>query len=264
MAEPIIVPTDKPSIYDVLDSLTTLERQAIVRPTNPPPGIAGFIFHIPEEEEVQLRSEISKHFVEANTTITDQIALLPEEVTLRGLVAEIVAVTPSPDQVAKIPAALPLNPATAPELTDYQIQQTDPAQTPEQIQALSSQSLFEFFNARAGQPPNQTKQSRTFAYFYQLQRGRQLVTVETPWGFFTNMAIQLVRAQQGDETKFRSSFSITFEKIRTAGSSVVVAGQLAGRAFQQSAPVTQNGTAGKSPVTDDDQASLLYRMTQGP
>lgn len=264
MADPIIVPTDKPSIYDVLDSLTTLERQAIVRPNNPPPGIAGFIFDIPEEEEVQLRSEISKHFVEANTTITDQIALLPEEVTLRGLVAEIVAAQPAPDQVAKIPDALPLNPDLAPELTKYQIQQTAPGNTPEQIQALSSQSLFQFFNARAGQPPNQTRQSRTFAYFYQLQRGRHLVTVETPWGFFTNMAIQLVRGQQGDETKYRSTFALTFEKVRTAGVATVVAGQLAGRAFQQSAPVTQNGTAGKAPVTEDEKASLLYRMLGGP
>ncbi len=262
----VIVPTDQPSIFDVLDTLTTLQRRAIVRPENPPPGVAGFIFDIPEETELMLRSLITRHFVEDGLAVSDQIALDPEEVSVRGLVAEVVAFTPPPDSVAQQPDALPPNPATAPALSpqaaqDFGIESVARLQT-ERI-AVNSGNLWNFFLTRGQQPPSQSRQSRATGYFYELWRGRQRVTVETPWGFFTNMALLSVRASQPEETRFRSSLAITFEKIRIAGSAQVTAGQLAGRAAQQSAQVTNNGVAGKQPVSDTDKQSLLLRLAQG-
>jgi hypothetical protein len=52
--------------------------------------------------------------------------------------------------------------------------------------------------------------------------------------------------------------------IRIANAVTVAAGQLAGRAFQQSAATTQNGTAGKTPVQTEERQSLLYRLVNGP
>lgn len=346
-----IVPTDAPSVFAVLKSLSVLDQQAIVRPNNPPAGIAGFLFDIPEDDEIQLRSDVTDHFLEDNTAVADQIALKPEEITLRGLVAEIAfTAPPATRQVVRPRQALAINPAPAPLPTPSQSQifvragtlarilapgasqlvgiatslAMDPADVSARIVAdgaflaanlgYSTQtaeafalarmiasanksagrpvttrslsvaptvippltplvapalqpdpaSLYGMFLNKAGQPPNQTKQARTFAYFYQLWKARQLFTVETPWGFLTDMTILTLRATQDDESRFRSSFSITFKKIRTAGAATIAAGQLAGRAAIQSAPVTQNGTAGKTPLDATQKQSLLFRMTQGP
>ncbi len=264
-----IVPTDQPSVFDVLDTLTTLQRRAIVRPENPPPGVAGFIFDIPEETEIMLRSLITRHFVEDGLAVSDQIALEPEEVSVRGLVAEVVAFAPPPDSVARQPDALPPNPATAPALAP-QAAQDFAAESLARLQtervAVNTGNLWNFYLTRGQQPPSQSKQARAAVYFYELWRGRQRVTVETPFGFFTNMALLSFRASQPEDTRFRSTMAITFEKIRVAGAAQVTAGQLAGRAAQQSAPVTQNGVAGKQPVSAADRQSLLLRLagTLGP
>lgn len=263
-----IVPTDAPSVFEVLNSLTTLQRQAIVRANNPPPGFAGFLFDIPEDDEVSLRSEITNNFLEDNTVVIDQIGILPEEVSVRGLVAEIVALAPSSSSPAKVANPLPDNPALTPALAPQAQQEADAAffRTGLALAGLqSSGSLWDFFLARAPQPPSQTKQARAFLYFYGLWKARELFTVETPWGFFTDMAIESLRASQDDETRFRSSFAIKFKKIRTSRVATITVGQLAGRANLQGASVTNNGTAGQAPLSTSERESLLYRLAHpGP
>ena len=266
-AQPAIIPTDAPSIFDLLQSLTTLEQQAIIRPQNPPPGIAGFLFDVPENDEISLRSNITDSYVEKNFAIQDNIALAPEEYTVRGLVAELAAVVPTQDQVANVPNPLPAAPFYLPELGQYDLETqaaNDDAHQAAAAAATSNQSLYAFFRAKSTPPPNQSKQARTMAYFYQLWSGRQLMTVETPWGYMTNMAISLVKATQGEESRFLSTFTVTFKKIRTVETITVNIGQLAGRAALQSAPETSNGNAGKLPISEADKASLLYRILHSP
>lgn len=258
-----IIPSDAPSVFELLDSLSTLQRQAIIRPTNPPPGLAGFLFDINEDDEINLRADITDHFVENNTVIVDQIGLKPEEYTVRGLVAELVAIPPAPDVVAKVPNPLDVNSDLLPVLTPQAAQEaTDNAQTEASANAAlqQSSSLWGYFLDQAPKPPNQTRQSRTFLYFYQLWKARELFTIETPWGFFTDMAILTLRASQDDESRFKSSFTVTFKKIRTAGGATITAGQLAGRANLQMAPVTNNGTGGTKPLTKEEYESLLVRL----
>ncbi len=102
----IVIPSDSPSIFD---SLTTLQKRAIVRPNNPPPGIAGYLFDIPGDEELRLRSLITKHYTEDNTPVQDQIGLEPEEIKLRGVVAELSTGLPASVQIARVQRALPIN-----------------------------------------------------------------------------------------------------------------------------------------------------------
>lgn len=101
-----VIPSDSPSIFD---ALTTLEKRAIVRPNNPAPGIAGYLFDIPGDEELRLRSLITRHYTEANTPIQDQIALEPEEIKLRGIVAELSTGLPAMPSPVRVVRALPLN-----------------------------------------------------------------------------------------------------------------------------------------------------------
>lgn len=261
------IPTNGPNPFELLKALTELQRQAIVRPSNPPPGIAGFLFDIPEEEEINLRAEITDHFLESNFAIADHIAIKPEEYTVRGLVAEIAAYAPAAPATAAVENPLPANPNVLPELTPGAEEREAQLELDreELIASFSGENtLYNFFKARSAAPPDQTKQRRTFLYFYQLFQARQLFTVETPWGVLNNVAILTMRAAQDDETRFRSSFAITFKVIRTAGAVTVAAGQLAGRALQQAADTTQNGTAGKAPVQPEERQSLLYRFLNGP
>lgn len=334
-----IIPSSRPSIYDVIPSLSKLgDGRAIVRPDNPPVGIAGFIFDIDDETEMALRSEITDHWTEENVAIQDHIALLPEEITVRGLVAEVVAVQEEPGATPAQPGqALPINLYNMPVLRQAQAQAMTNSQTlsnvlqPGQTQspavgqalsipqdsvgavteqqaqdisfgygvpaaearklanaqllaaanksaaeptastsALSSafspppSSLYQMYTNVAGAPPEESRQAGAAGYFYQLWWGRQLVTVETPWGIMTDMAIQSVRVVQTGESKYQSELIVAFKRIRTTGAAQVTAGQLAGRLSQQNAEPVNNGVAGKTDIPEEEGSSILYSMTQPP
>lgn len=115
----VIIPSDSPSVFD---QLTTASGIAIVRPNNPPAGIAGFLFDFNGDEELRFRSQITKHYTEANTPVQDQIALEPEEIILKGTVAELSTGLPVFAPVSKAPLALPLNPVMVPGMSPGAIQ----------------------------------------------------------------------------------------------------------------------------------------------
>lgn len=260
-----IIPSDQGSIYDVLKRLSSSQSQlALIRPNNPAPGIAGFLFDIVGDEAIELTTDTTDHYVEDNTAIQDQAALRPEKVTVRGLVAELVLVNPREEQVAPVTNSLPTNPGFEPELTPGATQTLDETEETDALQdngIESGQSLYGLYKQQASQRPNQSRQEQVFGYFYQLWKGRQLFTVQTPWGVFTNMILEMGRSEQLEDTRFRTDMTLTFKKIRVAESVTVNVGQIAGRASFQRANVSQNGTAGTPQVTAQEEASLLYKLT---
>lgn len=244
-----IIPDDPASIFD---ALTTLQRQAIVRPTNPPPGIAGFLFDIVGDEMVELESDITDNYTENNTTFQDQAALKPERITVRGLVAELTDAPGVPGKPVFIPNALPINPTMTPALTTSQ---TATFTTSKSSLALrGADSLYQYFaNYQAfgpnGRSASLTKQADAFLYFRQLWLSRIPFTVQTCYGIWTSMLIERCRPVQEEDSRYRSNFTVVFKKIRIAGDILVQPGQLAGRAVPQMAPVTPNGLAGTTPAT---------------
>lgn len=264
----VIIPTDSPSIFAVLNTLVASNATlAIVRPNNPPPGIAGFLLDLPEDDSSELESDITDHYLEDNTAVQDQIALRPEVVTLTGKVAELVRTVPTVTNVAAVANPLPLvaglEPQFAPGATQTQAQAASTAAASSAAIA-DTQTLYGYYNAHVPQQPNQTKQSLVYGYIYQLWLGRQLFSVETPWGTMTNMAILSASAKQDAVTRSVTDFSITFKKIRTARSITVVPGLLAGRSVFQRAPVSNNGTIGQNPVTTAQQGVFLQQATPTP
>jgi hypothetical protein len=278
------IPTDTPSVFVALQTLQTSNQQgynAIVRMSNPPPGIGGMLFSIPDEEKVRLESEITDHYVEDNTTLQDQWALKPEEVTLRGVVAELGTVVQPNTATVPAPNPLPLNPAMGPSLTQTQIQKQAVATATAVLannSATGTNSLYQYYtnqiNAAVAstkdpsgktllQAASRSKQSLIFGYFQQLWWGRQVCTIETPWGFWTNMAIKLLEGVQGPDSRFQSDFYVTFKHIRIAADITVQAGSVAGRAAQQSAPVSQNGTAGLVAATPTQVNSMYGALLPG-
>lgn len=258
------VPTDNPSIYARLNTLVLDQQQyAIVRPDNPPPGIAGFLFDVVEDDSSDLESDITDYYIEDNTSIQDHIALRPETVTISGKTAELVRASVQNKPISRINNPLPLVPGMTPELTPEAEQNELAAQAEtEQGQnaVTSTQSLWGYYNANSPQQPNQTKQSYIYGYFYQLWKGRQLCTVETPWGFFTNMAIQSISATQGAETRVVSSFSITFKKIRVATAIVINPMDRAGRAYPQASPVVSSGFLGQQSLSLLNVSQILNKI----
>lgn len=259
-----IIPSDAPSIFAVLDGLSNLEKQAIVRPNNPPPGIGGFLFDIPGDDEVELETDITDHYLEDNTPVQDQASLKPEIVRVKGFVAEVVNLKQVDATVAPVANPLPDNPTFVPVLTPgaIQTQAESQALAAKQTAAVTSgQSFYGYFNQQAGKQPNETRQAKVFSYFYQLWKGRELFSVETPNGIWTNMMIASIKMTQTEETKEKSEVAIVFKKIRTVTQVTVNAGQLAGRAALEASPTANNGNIGTTPATPAESQSLLYRMT---
>lgn len=261
------VPTDSPSIFAALNTLVLNRAQlAIVRPDNPPPGIAGFIFDVVNDDGSELESDITDHFTEENNSVQDHIALRPEIVTVSGSIAEVVRAMPTAKRITAVTNPLPIIPSLTPVLAPgAEAAQVATVETAAQEQAsiTTTQSLYGYYQSRLPQQPNQTKQQVAYGYLYQLWKGRQLFSVETPWGFFTNMAVQSIAARQGPDSRFVSDFDITFKKIRTVKSITIVPGLLAGRATFQWAPTTQNGTIGQQTPTAA-QTSQFYQTITNP
>lgn len=373
--KPAVVPTEKPSQLAVVKQLSTLEQKAIVRPNNPPLGIAGFLFDITGDEWAELSSQITDHYTESNSTIQDNIALEPEKVTVRGLVAELFSFAPAPQEAAPVTNPLPVNVPFTPLLTSgakegllstagiaglagtaaktaalgilarkspglasaavafgpqivagakeriamagsssvQTLSQPDAtaslnttgAAQPGFIQSSlnviknvipnlakgvvsalkkptvpanqkllggaaaqqdaatgSSSSLLQVYESKQPTTPNQTRQTSAFLYFYALWKARQLCSIETPWGIWTNMAALSIRAEQKADTRSSTEFTIVFKKMRFATNVTVDLGELAGRnAFQtQAAAPTQNGNVGQAEVPAAARESILRQM----
>jgi hypothetical protein len=121
-----------------------------------------------------------------------------------------------------------------------------------------TQDLQTFYLASTGQNyAAGNKQLAAFGYFQQAWWGRQIFSVETPWGIYTNMAIADVRAVQPKESKYVSDFTIIFERIRVTGESQIAFGQLAGRnALQNAAASPVQNNAGQITPTPAQAASF--------
>ena len=257
------IPSNDPSIYTSLDGLSALQKNAIVRPDNPPPGIAGFVFDIPLEDAIELTAASTDHYVESNKAIQDHIVLKPEQITVRGLVGEIVMTQAQQDSIIKTLDALPINDTLLPEYNDVAQQDID---NKEAQQALDQQtltdndSLLAMYESQSG--AQDTRQARIFGYFYQLWLGRQLFTVDTPWGVLTDMHILTIKANQSDESKFFSEFTIVFKKIRFVNELQVQPGQISGRAAQQHQASNNNGLLGGDTPTPEQSSSILYGLIE--
>lgn len=277
-----LVPTDLPSIYTQLSTLENENRRlALVRPNNPPPGIAGFLFDVVDDDGAELESDITDHYIEDNTAIQDHIALRPETVTVTGRVAELVRSVPVIKPVAEVTNPLPLMPDLMPTLTPGSQEREDAellAQTEGDAVIQFAEDLYGYYQNNARQQPGQTKQSYIYGYIYQLWKGRQLFSVETPWGIFENMAILSASAKQGPESRSVSEFTITFKKIRVARTINLLPGLLeqravfaqqntgtlsdvlAGRSLLQRSTPVENGIVGQKPFTGAETLQFNYKI----
>ena len=110
-----IIPSEEQGIFVGLTN--TPEGAALVTPENLPLGVAGFLFDIEGEDVFELRSDITDHYIEDNTTVQDQWGRLPERITLNGYVGELVGYLSNPNPpVTQKGVKLPLHAALMPSI----------------------------------------------------------------------------------------------------------------------------------------------------
>jgi hypothetical protein len=94
--------------------------------------------------------------------------------------------------------------------------------------------------------PALNKQQKAYATFDGYFQGRSLLTVETPWRTYENMLIENWTADQGEESIYETTFTLTFKQLRLV-STETNKGTLRGRIAQQKASMVDKGKVrGKS------------------
>ena len=196
-------------------------------------GINGFVFDIAEECEISLESEITDHYVEDGTAVQDHIALRPEKVTLRGYVGEVVYNTGGePGFIQKASEKLTIVTSYLPVISNYASKVYNNIASinleSETGDVATFEKLFEaggdVFKAYRDINLPKDKQSEAFIYFEALRNSRKLLTVQTPYRYYTDMAIETVKMVQNAQTRDGSDVEVTLKKIRFAR--VVTSAQL--------------------------------------
>lgn len=188
-------------------------------------GIAGFVFDIADDETVELDSDITDHYVENGTAIQDHIALRPERVTVRGLVGEYRYIAEDNQTfLEKATKKLTTLASYLPPLSDaataiYKGLQgknesaTLTALTNSTVSNISNTAM-DLFKAYRNVNLPQTEQQKAFIYFEALRNSRSLFTIQTPFRYYTDMAIENIKVTQSGFSRDQSEFEISFKKIR--------------------------------------------------
>ena len=267
---------DDKSLYNFANNL----KKYVVMPRGEY-GVDGFIFDIYGDETVNLTSEITDHTIEDNSQIQDHITLKPKRIVLRGYVGEVVyrntKVFSNVEQ--KLNEKLSVLDVFAPTVASQakQIISTI-ANKANMFVDTVKESVNKTVGAWSfieGSPLFQTKQEQAFQYFSKLWEAKVLVSVQTPFEFFNNMAIESIVALQREESQHISDFSITLKQITKAQVKVVAynpakdpvvrqqelneeinketSQKLQGRAKMQAPPLKQTGRMKGKQLTDEEQ-----------
>jgi hypothetical protein len=254
------IPSDTPSVFDALTSNGSIS--AIAYPSPFPSGIAGLVFDWTGEERLELRAEVTDSWVEDNTAVNDQMALNPERFILNASTAEIVfnpaAASSAPPQPAN---PFPLNSPMVPQLTPGAQAAQVANSAPSAAAAQGTTNLYQYYLGLQANSPS--RQATIVGFIYQLWKGRVLFTVETPWGIFDSMVIELADAVQSEETTGRTDHKITFKKFRIVQDGALTPDSLLGRAFNQAseADPNLNGNVGQTTYSDQQSQQLIGNWT---
>ena len=225
---------------------------ALVRPDDPPPGIAGYVFEIVESDKVDLTSDITDYVLEDNSFAHDHITLKPEIITVSGLVAEVrdapsKYIGRTKRQVQALDLISSYTPVSSPasialglyneaervgRLVDKNIERVQSFfglfQSWKGRESAKVSTLQRIENNR-GQGDTErdyktylenreklaSRQMEAYEFFRYLWYHKHRVTVDTPWGVHKSMAIQSITAQQ--TAQHLSSFQMVFKQIRILG-----------------------------------------------
>lgn len=221
---------------------------ALITGSNLKRGIEGFLFDIPLTDNVTYSAQITDHYTEDNNTIQDHIALDPVRITLTGKVAELVytkekALSFLTAMVDRLGPLGLFTPAQGLQATKAIAVANQAVSAIESLKKTYT-SLKDVFDGN----PSQNNQQKAFTIFEHYFTGRALLSIETPWKTYTQMAIENWSADQDADSIMETTFTLTFKQMRFIGTETN-AGKLVGRiAAQKGAAVNKGIQAGKSVI----------------
>lgn len=244
-------------------------------------GIAGFVFDIAEDDSVELGSIITDHYIETGSPVQDHIALRPEKVTVRGLVGEykdIIAnkknsLEKTAEKLTVLTSYLPVvSQAAGAVFNGLENIKKSGDNVVDALGNLGNMGM-DLFEAYRNINIPQNEQQKAFIFFEALRNAGAVFTVQTPFRYYTNMAIESIRCTQSSNTKDMSRFEITLKKIRYVDTKVVTLerkqsievqeGKTEERLTQQKQPITDNGrvetkTSPMASVADKVQKAMPW------
>lgn len=214
-------------------------------------GYAGFVFDITKDETVELDSEITDHYLEDGTAVQDHIALAPERVTVSGLVGEYKHISENkPNSLQKVVQKLTTLQSYLPPIgnaaqTAYDVLSNGWDGLSDAVEDVGS--LWEDYR-NVNIPSNE--QQKAFIYFEALRNAKVTFTIQTPFRYYTDMAIERIISRQSGSTRDETEFEVVFKKIRyvsTEVTSLAEEGKRQARNAQQYSEMENKGiTKGKT------------------
>lgn len=204
-------------------------------------GIEGFLFDVPLTENVTFQANITDHYTEDNSSIQDHIAFDPIKITLTGKVAELVHSKQAGLAFlsAMIDRLQPLGLFSPKQGLQAQRAISAAHQAISAIDTLKKTytSLADIFSDR----PSLNNQQKAFKLFSDYFETRSLLSVETPWETYEDMAIESWSADQNADTTMETTFTITLKQMRFVETNTF-AGSLLGRIGAQKSGTVNKGT----------------------
>ena len=185
-------------------------------------GISGFVFNVKDDDRLELRADVTDYVAEDNSYINDHIALKPMTITLRGFIGELVnetevgllgVINTVTNKLGIVSEYLPATTLAAQQAAQKALNQVQSFVTQANNVIKKTQNLLETVSVWIS---GNTKQEQAFSKLMGMFRSRQIVTVETPWGYFDNMAITGVMLEQDGKTNSWSDISVTLKQLQFA------------------------------------------------
>lgn len=208
-----------------IDTFLNNKTSALVSPKTSP-GISGWVFDIPEKETVKLEADITDHYAEDNSFVNDHRVLKPIEISLSGLIGELVV---KEDFFQLILETLTSTLSTVDVyLGKYTNGTTQILQNKlsESITSISRSTqladrIKNVVQGFDGEGQYQNLQQRAYSNLEALFKSETVLTVQTPWKYFDSMMIRSLEFTQEEDSEYISNISITLKEVRFAQIGVI-------------------------------------------
>lgn len=186
-------------------------------------GINGFLFDIPREESIELRTDVTDHVTENNSFINDHVVNQPITVTLTGYQGELLFERPAgiAGGVQQLQNRLETVEAYLGELTPGFVQASQQIlnQTQRAVSIVNQtvqrvQNVIGLVAGPEGQ--EETRQQRAYNELNGLRLARTPVTLQTPWAYFDSMIITSLSFSQRENSPDISEISVSLKEFRVA------------------------------------------------
>lgn len=221
-------------------------------------GLGGLVFDIEGETSIDLTAEITDHYLEDNSTVQDNIAIRPQRITFSGQIGDVVYSRENSSNavIQKVAQKLTVLNQYLPELAKQSQQIFSSLTASSQSLSLTNSSrlntlfsaptlnnIANIWAAIQNLNPSNGRQQQVYIYLKALMDQKILTSLQTPFEFVTNLAIESITAIQDETTRSASTFVITLKKIRVASTQTTVFNKLQyqDKAAIQSEPTQQLG-----------------------